>query len=687
MTFPWLSPDALLKGWEHVHENHGCAGVDGITVDRFSRNLDEELDSLRARVEAAEYRSLPLLPITIQKKPGSSATRTLLVPAVRDRVLQTTVGRYLGRAFEDEFLDCSFAYRPHRSVNSAIARIRYLHDHGYKFVAEADIDAFFDRIDHVLLRERLATHVRDAAILDLVEGWIECFAWDGHRVRRVTAGVPQGSPISPLLANFFLSDFDLALEEAGLKVIRYADDFLILARRRDEATAALEIARDRLNEIHLELKDSKTTVASFEQGFRFLGALFLGSDVWIPWGRHDRNRHVLAVPRPMPRSLVEKWMRPRAMTVMGQAFRDARHRPMNGGHASPDSEEDEMAFLYLTEQGSVLRKIGDRLVVEKDDTILLDTPYHKLEAVLVFGNVQITTQAMAELLDASIPVSLLSREGHLRGSLQPPLGKNVPLRLAQFELHHDADRSLAIARRIIEAKIENASSVLASFGDRKQASSQETKAAIVQLREAREKARAAATLDILDGVEGAAARLYFTVLMRRNKSEFSWRGRVKHPSTDPVNALLSFGYTLVTNELAAVAETIGLDSYLGCLHQLDYGRQSLALDLVEPFRAPLVDRLVLTVLNRRQFEREDFEEGSGGGLYLKSGAAKRFLAEYERWTMHESPGGGREGFRMTLRDEVESYAAALREGDDGAFEPFLYQPGRDEGESAETADR
>ena len=131
MSIPWLMPEMLLKGWERVLENGGCAGVDGVTVERFARNLDAELDALRSRVEAGEYRTLPLLPITVQKKPGSNATRTLLVPTVRDRVLQTAVGHYLGRAFEDEFLECSFAYRPHRSVNSAIARIRYLHDHGF----------------------------------------------------------------------------------------------------------------------------------------------------------------------------------------------------------------------------------------------------------------------------------------------------------------------------------------------------------------------------------------------------------------------------------------------------------------------------------------------------------------------------------------------------------------------------
>lgn len=106
MSIPCLTAAALLHAWEHVRENHGCAGVDGVTIERFAGSLDEELGALRSRVERGRYRPLPLLPITVPKKPHSPATRTLHVPAVRDRVLQTAVGRHLGQAFEDELLDC-----------------------------------------------------------------------------------------------------------------------------------------------------------------------------------------------------------------------------------------------------------------------------------------------------------------------------------------------------------------------------------------------------------------------------------------------------------------------------------------------------------------------------------------------------------------------------------------------------
>jgi group II intron reverse transcriptase/maturase len=401
MSSPWLSTDSLLSAWRHVEENGGCAGADGITITRFSHTLDQELASLQHAVEMGTYRSLPLLPIKIQKKPNSNEIRTLLVPAIRDRILQTVLGRQLGRAFEDEFLECSFAYRPKRSVNSAIARIRYLHRHGYRFVVEADIDSFFDRIDHALLRERLAKAVTDAVILKFLEQWIAGPVWDGHHVGPLRRGIPQGSPISPLLANLFLSDFDLALEQRGLKLIRYADDFLLLSEKQDEISPSIAIASEKLETLHLRLKSGKTKIGTFDQGFQFLGTLFLGEGIWIPWEKHGRNRRVLAVPHPMPSALVRRWLEPPQPTLMARALASAGIDRIGGPNPGSEKEE-EMAYLYLIEQGSVLRKIGNRLVVEKDGMILLDTPYHKLEAVLLFGNVQVTTQALAELLDCRI---------------------------------------------------------------------------------------------------------------------------------------------------------------------------------------------------------------------------------------------------------------------------------------------
>jgi group II intron reverse transcriptase/maturase len=241
-----ISQDDLWSAWERVRENEGCAGADGVTVHAFAQRVQRGLAELLARVREGRYRPYPLLKIVVEKGAGASKarqtgrsaplkTRTLLVPAVRDRVLQTAVARALSRSFEEEFLECSYGYRPGRSVDRAIARIRKCRELGYIFVADADVEAFFDRVDHDLLLERLGARQPGEELMALLRMWVRCQEWDGAHVRAVRRGVPQGSPISPLLANFFLEDFDRELEKSGRKLVRYADDCAPRAQRAAEA--------------------------------------------------------------------------------------------------------------------------------------------------------------------------------------------------------------------------------------------------------------------------------------------------------------------------------------------------------------------------------------------------------------------------------------------------------------------
>src|SRR5712691_8603228 len=145
-----LTSEQLWEAWERVCENEGCAGCDGVTVAQFAGRAQRELARLMERVEGGAYRAFPLLKIVVEKHPGGPATRTLLVPTVADRVLQTAVARQLSRSFEEEFLECSYGYRPGRSVDRAIARIRQCHELGYIFVMDGDVQSFFDRVDHSL---------------------------------------------------------------------------------------------------------------------------------------------------------------------------------------------------------------------------------------------------------------------------------------------------------------------------------------------------------------------------------------------------------------------------------------------------------------------------------------------------------------------------------------------------------
>lgn len=268
-----------------------------------------------------------------------------------------------------------------------------------------------------------------------------------------------------------------------------------------------------------------------------------------------------------------------------------------------------MATLYVTEQGAVLRKTGERLVVEKDRTVLLEVPCRKLDAVLIYGNVQVTTQALAELLEHGVELALLSAGGKLRCQLTPPKARNVPLRMRQYEVAASEAACLPLARELVRGKIANQAAVLRRF--RVNHPEAVDAGDVAELERAAAGVDRAASLEILRGIEGAAAARHFRALAGMVPPELRFEGRSRRPPRDPVNALLSLGYVLAGNELQSLLDAMGFDPYLGFFHRLDYGRPSLALDLVKEFRAALVDRFVTGLFNRRGVPARRLHEHAG----------------------------------------------------------------------------
>lgn len=288
-----------------------------------------------------------------------------------------------------------------------------------------------------------------------------------------------------------------------------------------------------------------------------------------------------------------------------------------------------MAHLYLTEQGSVLRKTGDRLLVKKDDETLLDVPCSKIDSVLIFGNVQFTTQSIHELFEHGIEMALLTRTGRLIGQITSPFTKNIELRIEQFRRYWDESFKLNLAKALVSGKINNCLNQMRAFSYNHQEIdfSKEMESIGKYLNDV----NGAENIPALTGIEGIAAKYYFDGFGKMVLGEFIFEGRKKHPATDPVNALLSFGYTLVFNEIASLLDGQGFDPYLGYFHKVEYGRASLASDLLEEFRA-IVDRFTLNVVNNRIFKKDDFYRNpKGEGMYLQREAMKRYFREYENY--------------------------------------------------------
>jgi group II intron reverse transcriptase/maturase len=292
-----ISRKTLYEAFEHVHEKAGCRGVDGVSVAEFQANLESEIDHLQDRLIRRVYHPLPLLRFQVPK--SSSGLRSLCVPTVRDRVVQTAIHRLTREIFEAEFEDCSYAFREGRSVKDAVHRIDELRRQGFRWVVDADIESFFDSIDHDQLLARLGRLPLDPYVLSLFERWIRAEVYDGARLVSLPRGLPQGSVVSPMLANLFLDELDENLALFGQTLVRYADDFLVLCKHPEDAAAALELTDYLLADLHLKLNPEKTRATSFDEGFKFLGAIFLKESIYLPFDRPHPERTPPHFPPPL----------------------------------------------------------------------------------------------------------------------------------------------------------------------------------------------------------------------------------------------------------------------------------------------------------------------------------------------------------------------------------------------------
>jgi len=262
-----------------VRANRGAAGIDGETIASIEASgVDRFLEQIQESLRAGKYRPRPVRRVYLPKPDGRQ--RPLGIPTVRDRVVQQATKIVIEPIFEADFRECSFGFRPKRSATQAKEVIRLTGNRGHYWVVDADIRSFFDLLDQGLLLERLSERISDRRVLKLLRKWLAAGVMEEGTVRKTTTGTPQGGVISPLLANIYLHVLDETWERKWGhlgKLVRYADDLVVLCRRRSQATEALKRLREILETLKLELHPEKTKLVEVgigKQGFDFLGCHF-----------------------------------------------------------------------------------------------------------------------------------------------------------------------------------------------------------------------------------------------------------------------------------------------------------------------------------------------------------------------------------------------------------------------------
>ena len=291
--------------------------------------------------------------------------------------------------------------------------------------------------------------------------------------------------------------------------------------------------------------------------------------------------------------------------------------------------------LYVMTQGAYAHVDHDSVLIEADGETKLRMPKHQLGAIICFGNVAVSSGLIQQCSMDGRALVFMDRSGRFRARMVGPTTGNVLLRQAQHQALNDKQRTLAIARSVAAGKVKNSRTVLMR-GARETADGEaeaELRAAVDDCDRSLSRLPKVSSLDEVRGEEGYVAHKYFQVfesLIRKHQDGFRFNGRNRRPPRDPINALISFLYALVTTDCTAALEGVGLDPQVGYLHAIRPGRPALALDLLEELRAPVADRLVLTLINRRQVTTDDFDPGPGGAVALSDSGRRKVVIAYQK---------------------------------------------------------
>ncbi len=666
-----ITPHQLWLAWQKVRSNQGGAGGDGVTIAAFEAGAARRIERLAMELAEGRYRPGPLRPVLIPKKSGGQ--RRLAIPCIVDRVVQTSAAMVMTPVLEPGFEKASFAYRPGRGVTHAVQAVLRHRRQGFRWTAEGDIRQCFDEIPHDLLLEKLEAAVGDARLVDLVALWLGSYAPQA-------VGIPQGAPISPLLCNLHLDAVDEALDQSGLRLVRYADDFVILAKNEANARDGLERIAAVLRQHGLELNPEKSRIVPAERALRFLGHVFVRSMAFREVSEEDEPPPPPDAP---PEEVLARWA---TQAAAGWAV------AADAEDAAVEPRPSRRRALYLVEPGALLGVRNDSFLAygpaETDEEGVSRRPARLQEHASRIDRIEIGPGAEADWaalqLAAAhdVPVALVDGWGETSALLVGPQDMRARRIAAQARWLADPDRRGRLAMAIVRGRVRNQRLMLRRLNlSRKDP---EIVKAAETLRRLARRLPDCADVDMANGHEGRAAAIYWpayalAVAERFQLSPRRWRRR-RRPPPDALNACLGYLGALLERDIRVAIGRAGLHPGLGALHAARDGTDALVYDLMEAFRAAVPEAIITTMAARRHLLPEMFvslkhEDGDGKVLKvcrIERAGQRALIQGYESW-LHRPITSRRTGQRISWRALFEEEARALADiftGEAESFTPF-----------------
>lgn len=272
-----FSSSNVKSAWKRVKSNKGAAGVDSVSIEAFPGLFRDQWGNIRESLLNGTYKPLPVKRVEIPKATGG--TRPLGIPTVLDRLIQQAIAQELVPIFDPDFSDHNYGFRPGRSAQDAVRKVQEYIKEGYRWAVDMDLEKFFDTVNHDALMQRVARKVRDKRVLKLIGKYLRAGVMINGRLQQTRKGVPQGGPLSPLLANIMLDDLDKELERRGHRFVRYADDFIILVKSQSAGVRVMASVKHFIEgKLKLKVNEAKSRVAKTDQT-NFLGFTFKGTKI------------------------------------------------------------------------------------------------------------------------------------------------------------------------------------------------------------------------------------------------------------------------------------------------------------------------------------------------------------------------------------------------------------------------
>ena len=604
----------LWVAWELVRQRSQAAGIDGMTVELFAGVVSEQIRRLHKQLCSETYAASPAKGFYLAKKDGGR--RLIGISTVCDRILQRHVLQAIYPTLDRALSPATYAYRPGYSTHLAVERAAEAYRSQPVWVLKTDIQKFFDQICWALLIQSLERLRLEPILLRLIEQQLKSgIVIDRHFVR-THQGLLQGGALSGALANLYLNEFDRRCLAVGLPLVRYGDDCLVVCSSWIGANRALSLMQGWLADSYLTLQPEKTQIFAPDESFVFLGYRFSAGVVEPP--EYLRSGAAKAA---KPRAGRTGGRPPKVCSIV-KSPRSARSATSTDVYWS-----EPMTTLYVTDQGAYVRVQHKQFQVFHENELKCSVPVNRVTHIVLFGCSNLSHGSVSLCLQHKIPVLYLSGKGKYFGQLQTTGQAQVQYLIYQVQRSFDQEFICRQAGAIVGAKLHNSRVLLQRLNRRRK--TELATSAISKLAELIQQAALAESVEALLGYEGQGASLYFPAFATLLKG-FEFEKRTRRPPTDPVNSLLSLGYTLLSQNLHSMVEVSGLHTHFGNLHVPRDNHAALVSDLIEEFRSLVVDSLVAYLINSKIFTTEDFTPpDERGGVYLHPDALRRFLKHWE----------------------------------------------------------